>query len=87
MVVIKIAIVQCRNFYELKICKLRVFRYLVNFRDVICVVSMHHIIKLSYNIHCNPFKIIKFKYISSYMLIYVKILKSSDCLDILYVDA
>ena len=29
----------------------------------------------------------KFKYVSNYMLIYVKILKSSDCLDILYMDA
>ena len=26
------------------------------------------------------------KYISNYMLIYVKIIKSSDCLDILYTD-
>ena len=28
----------------------------------------------------------KFKYISNYMLIYVKIFKLSDCLDILYAD-
>ena len=32
-------------------------------------------------------RLFKFKYISNYMLIYVKILKSSDCLDISHVDA
>ena len=36
--------VQLRKFYELKICKLRVLRYLINFRDVICVVSNNHAI-------------------------------------------
>ena len=29
----------------------------------------------------------KFKYVSNYMLIYVKILRLSDCLDILHTDA
>ena len=38
------------------------------------------------SIHCNPLKIVKFKYISNYMLTYAKILKSSDHLDILHVD-
>ena len=33
------------------------------------------------------FKLLKFKYVSDYMLIYVKILKSSNCLDILHADA
>ena len=32
-------------------------------------------------------KLLKFKYVNNYMLIYVKILKSSNCLDILHVDA
>ena len=32
-------------------------------------------------------KLLKFKYINNYMLIYVKILKSSDHLDILHVGA
>ena len=31
-------------------------------------------------------KVLKFKYVNNYMLIYVKILKSSDCLDIILVD-
>ena len=32
-------------------------------------------------------KLLKFKYNNNYMLIYVKILNSSDCLDILCADA
>ena len=32
-------------------------------------------------------KLLKFKYVNNYMLIYVKIFKSSDCLDILHMDA
>ena len=32
-------------------------------------------------------KLLKFKYVNNYMLIYVKILKSSNHLDILHLDA
>ena len=32
-------------------------------------------------------KLSKFKYINNYMLVYVTILKASNCLDILHVDA
>ena len=38
-------------------------------------------------IHCNALKLVKFKYISNYMLIYAKIIKLSDCLGILHTDA
>ena len=48
---------------------------------------MYHIIDNHSNIHCNLLKIVKYKYISNYMLIYAKILKSANCLDILHADA
>ena len=38
------------------------------------------------SIYFNPLKFVKFKYISNYMIIYVKMLKSSDHLDILHAD-
>ena len=43
-------------------------------------------IRSAHSNHCNPLKLIK-SCISVNLLIYVKILKSSDQLDILYVDA
>ena len=36
--------------------------------------------------YCNPLKIVKFKNNGKFMLIYVKILVSSNHLDILYVN-
>ena len=39
------------------------------------------------NIHCNPLRFVKVMYVSNYMLIYAKILKSFDHLNILHVDS
>ena len=39
------------------------------------------------SIHCKPFGFVKVKYISNYMLINAKILKSLNHLEILHADA
>ena len=44
-------------------------------------IKGYHLCQLTHNEKLPP------KQLNNYMLIYVKVLKSSDCLDILYVDA
>ena len=84
MVVIKIVIDTYLSMLNLKVSmnrfvKLRILRYLINVRDVICVIMLS-------NNYCDHFILSKFKYISNYVLIYAQILKSFNHLDILHAD-